>query len=556
MDPKNKVYEIIFRGAIGTGKTTCAVLLLGYQIYLLSCLRDPHEFYGLMADSPLPVGIYTIHKYKAVKEYTTLRTMVDKSPYFQECFPRHPDKKERGRIAGTLEFASRISVITGADELHAIGENILVLMIDEANFMREGKKGTGNKEDEVGQAEALYNAARDRMVSRFMRGGIVPGLLILSSSERAKSDFVVKHCKQVRADPHVRVAQYALWEVRDQDFSGETFNVVVGDRIRQSRILKPHETPPPGVQLLQPPIEYLKLFQNDLDKAIRDIGGQPTEAISPLIPRVEVIYESINKELSHPFSKERFTLTDRDKVSIADYLVQQKLITVRNGKFVPCRDPEALRAIHIDLARSGDAAGFAMGHIKQYKIETDREEVPEVELKKLNPIIEMDMMLAILPPDEGIIPYKKIRDFIEVLNRFGFRIAVVSYDGFESAESVSILQQLGYEAQVLSVDRNDAQYMSLLSAMNEHRFLMYQYDVVVNELIELEHDIKKKKVDHPPKGSKDVADCLAGVCWHCHHTIRDQDLTSQPFNKPPITVIPDAPQSDAERFGLLDDYEE
>jgi hypothetical protein len=39
--------EAVLTGAIGTGKTTIALLTTAYQIHVLSCLHDPHAFFGL-----------------------------------------------------------------------------------------------------------------------------------------------------------------------------------------------------------------------------------------------------------------------------------------------------------------------------------------------------------------------------------------------------------------------------------------------------------------------------------------------------------------------------
>jgi len=42
---------------------------------------------------------------------------------------------------------------------------------------------------------------------------------------------------------------------------------------------------------------------------------------------------------------------------------------------------------------------------------------------------------------------------------------------------------------------------------------MFQQDVLVSELFELEYDETKDKVDHPVNGSKDVADAVCGAYY-------------------------------------------
>jgi hypothetical protein len=45
--------EVVLGGGIGTGKTTFAAMVLAYDIYLVSCLRDPAGAYGMVPGTPL-----------------------------------------------------------------------------------------------------------------------------------------------------------------------------------------------------------------------------------------------------------------------------------------------------------------------------------------------------------------------------------------------------------------------------------------------------------------------------------------------------------------------
>jgi hypothetical protein len=58
-------------------------------------------------------------------------------------------------------------------------------------------------------------------------------------------------------------------------------------------------------------------------------------------------------------------------------------------------------------------------------------------------------------------------------------------------------------------------YGSLKEALYEDRVIMYQYNKAYTELVKLEQNQEKNKVDHTPGGSKDVADAIASVCYHC-----------------------------------------
>jgi hypothetical protein len=68
-------------------------------------------------------------------------------------------------------------------------------------------------------------------------------------------------------------------------------------------------------------------------------------------------------------------------------------------------------------------------------------------------------------------------------------------------------------------------------ALYEERLRFYHYSPVLEELQRLEWNPLKNKVDHPPHGSKDVADALAG----CVFTL-SQERASEPI--PFLSSIP------------------
>ena len=85
----------------------------------------------------------------------------------------------------------------------------------------------------------------------------------------------------------------------------------------------------------------------------------------------------------------------------------------------------------------------------------------------------------------------------------------VTMDSWNSAEAIQKLNAKGYTAEVLSVDKTTVPYEQLKAALYENRISYYEYPPLLQELRELEHDRVKKKIDHPPRGGKDVADALA-----------------------------------------------
>jgi len=72
-------------------------------------------------------------------------------------------------------------------------------VVDEANFLEviedSKKKGSGEVYD---AAEEMENAIMNRMTSRFMRDGVIPGLLCMISSPLYPDSYMERKIKQIK----------------------------------------------------------------------------------------------------------------------------------------------------------------------------------------------------------------------------------------------------------------------------------------------------------------------------------------------------------------------
>src|SRR5690606_2519220 len=104
-----------------------------------------------------------------------------------------------------------------------------------------------------------------------------------------------------------------------------------------------------------------------------------------------------------------------------------------------------------------------------------------------------------------------------------FRVAKVGMDGFQSTETKQQLRKRRFQTEYIAMDRSKLPYEDLRAAIYEDRIEIPPYltyvekgatdtvQIAVKELSELEDG--EKKIDHPANGSKDVADCMAGVVY-------------------------------------------
>lgn len=514
VDAPDKLY--VTEDYIVTHNTTAMAIVLLYLVYRLTCLRSPHNYYGLTKGSSIVIGLYSVSLDQAMDtSFGKLMNWIDEIPYFREKCPRVK------RISARIRFAdSPVEVIAGSREIHTIGKDLFAVGIDEANFMT-----AKNGDVDEGVAYAIYTGVRNRLKSRFITStGEPAGMAIIASSKRTKASFVEEHVKASGpeiAAGRVVVFSYNQWEVRPRAlYVKPKFHVEIGDRIRPSRILKPGESPRVGAETIEVPGEYRTEFEQDIDKSLRELAGIATESLLPLLHDKEAVSRCETATHVHPFSRESFSISTADDIGIDAFFLPQAMFRIVRSRYVMRVNPQCARFIHCDIGITGDALGLCMAHISGFRtVRRIRSDGTWYEDKA--PIFTVDFMVQIKPPMGAEIDLAKVRAFIISLRDYGVPIWRVSFDGFQSTDSKQILRKLGFDAVCYSVDRTDEAYLSLRQALVENRLVLYPHPVFQREIVELERDLDNCKVDHPAKspstgqpGSKDVSDAVAGAVFN------------------------------------------
>ncbi len=490
--------EVVLTGAIGTAKTTIALWTTAYQLYLLSCLKNPQESFGLDKASEILFIFQSINANLAkALDYSRFRALIETSEYFQEEFPFDKD------IESELRFPNRIIVkpVSG-QETAAIGQNVMGGIIDELNYMAVTEKSKQSIDGGTyDQAVALYNSIARRRKSRFMTKGKLPGVLCLVSSKRYPGQFTdlkeEEAKKELRETGNTSIYIYdkRTWEIMPPDkFLGEFFKVYIGDATHTPHVLENEREVMnyPDDMIMDVPIEYKSEFETDLMNALREIGGISTLATHPFMLNVEAVTNSFKSDMPR--------LVSRNDV---DFQATSLMIYPRN---IP--NPQEPRWVHIDLAVTGDSAGLCIGHVKEFKKLTRG-----VEEAELLPDIHIDATLEVKPPKGGEINFEKIRGLIYKLKEYGLNIRWISFDTFQSTDSQQTLGTKGFKTGVISMDKTTTPYDVLKTAIYDGRVSIPYHDKLRVELLSLERDQKKGKIDHPPNSSKDISDALAGVVY-------------------------------------------
>lgn len=510
-------------GGFISHNTTIAAIAVVYLIYLVSMLRNPHRFYSLMPTMLMVFGIYSVTITQAeTSAASKIRFFLENVPYFKKEFPVVK------RIKKLTKFVrnERIQMLVGSRQFHALGLDFFVFLLDEANFF-ETRKSLKEAEEELIAAMEIYNAARTRIASRFLlRGGGNPGAVFMISSKGSRFAVLEEHIQNNKdkiAEGKIKLSEYAIWEVKPSRlYVKPRFRVEIGDESRPSRILSAESTVIDPSKVIEVPGEYFDDFRLDTERALRDLAGVATVGVSAFMKDREAIRRCVTTELKHPFAKPSVVLDYRSRLNLEDWFKPELLFNVRDSRYVPLHHPNAARFAHMDFAADEDCAGLAIGHVGEMRtVRRMREDGTDYDEQL--PVVWIDLMLRIMPPRNSSIGLDKIRRFVVNLRDMGLPIVGVSADGWQSKSTLQILatSEPPFETQKISVDKNDEPYSHLRRAIMEGRFVMYQHDIAIREMINLIHDLDHNKVDHPPRnpdgtpGSKDVADCLAGVVVQC-----------------------------------------
>ena len=113
--------EAVMTGGIGSAKTSLALYSQAYQLYLLSCLRNPQLTYGLDSATEILVVFQSLNQDTAADvDYQRFYNLITASPYFQEVFPY-----DKG-IKTYLKFPHNIECLpVGAGDTATIGRNVI-----------------------------------------------------------------------------------------------------------------------------------------------------------------------------------------------------------------------------------------------------------------------------------------------------------------------------------------------------------------------------------------------------------------------------------------------
>jgi hypothetical protein len=299
---------------------------------------------------------------------------------------------------------------------------------------------------------------------------------------------------------NVVVRQHKRFDVVPPDrYSGETFSLLIGGRRHRTRVLDNDETEPDGAQIEHVPIEHIDEFRRHPERALQSIIGMAVESITPFIGRRETIIDAFEDG------------ADLEQwVDLPDVILEEDGLPRWLEDVIP-ENPQAPRFIHIDLSHTGDTCGIAI--VRSMGL-VNLAGAAIAEVIEARPAFRVEAAISIQPSPQAELDFAQLRRWLmNLTTKFNVQIHTVSFDGYQSVEMRQVFRTAGIRTKLISLDRSAEPYNYLRDCLYEDRITIVESNTLLNELVELEWDQRNNKDDHPPHGSKDVADAVCGAVW-------------------------------------------
>jgi hypothetical protein len=161
--------------------------------------------------------------------------------------------------------------------------------------------------------------------------------------------------------------------------------------------------------------------------------------------------------------------------------------------------------IHVDLAQKHDHCAVALAHVDRWvnvKVTSDYSQPA--------PIVKVDAVRYWTPTPDKSVDFTEVKDYILSLKTRGFNIRVCTFDRWNSHDMMQQLKTYGINTELLSVAKKHYDDMAMVVA--EERLNGPHIKLLIDELLQLK--IMRDRVDHPRKGSKDLADAVCGAIYN------------------------------------------
>jgi len=464
--------EVIFQLGKGSGKDYTSTIACSYVVYLLLCLKDPARYYGKPPGDSIDIINVAINAIQAQQVFFKgFTNRITRCRWF--------DGKYQQKVSSFI-FDKGITVHSGHSQRESWeGYNLLFAVLDEiSGFDLDSTSGN----EQAKTASSIYKMFRGSVDSRFPLFGKV----LLLSFPRFKNDYIQQRYNEVVAEREVVIRKHTFKVDEDlpDGTEGNEFHIEWDeDHILSYNVPRVFALKRPTWEI-NPTIKIEDLamnFYSDPIDALSRFACMPPDAVDALFhsrEKVEAAFSNLNIALD-------------ETNSFKDW-------------FQP--DPEKAYYIHVDLAQKHDHCAVTMAHVDRWVTMKMAGAYTDAQ-----PYVIVDAIRYWTPTKEKSVDFTEVKNYIISLKQRGFNIKRVTFDRWNSFDMMEQLKSYGMNCEVLSVAKKH--YEDMLLCVMEERLNGPKINLIIDELLEL-RIVKKDKVDHPRKGSKDLADATCGAIYN------------------------------------------
>ena len=442
----------------GSGKDTVSRIILARITYLLLCLKDPQKYLDIMPGDSINM-LNVAYSARQAQEifFEPLKRLLIKSLWFRD--------KINSPTEDRIKFIKEVNIVSGHSESESLeGHNLIAAVLDEIAAFKTSAELEHRQRRSVRALEHSADSIADMVTSSATSRFPYLHKIVYISYTRFQGDFIEQKYDEAIANPVYSFASFgATWEVN-----------------------------PTKKQ-----VDFAEEYRRNPENARARYECKPPKA-------VDAYFKHLTPELiARVFPKVEEPLLDTPTVlTLKDWFRG-----IRGVNYFA----------HIDLGLSKDRAGICIchrsGHVKREIQQSDESGRTWVDIVKL-PKIKIDVWTSLLAPPGGEVDFESIRAFLFQLHeKRNCRLQVVTFDQFQSADSIQMLRKRGIEADTMSIDRDTKCYDTLKDMIYSERLEGYYRELGIFELERL-NIITGNKIDHPLTGSKDEADALAGSVYN------------------------------------------
>lgn len=497
--PVRFVNELVVEIGKGGGKDFVLQICFARVAYLMLTLKAPQTYFGMATNSQIHFLNVAYSAPQAQGSFfKPLRNLLVSSPFFADKY----ETDVPGPQAVSIRFEKQLELISGHSDADGLeGKNLLAAVADEISAFptidlnRSGKPPARS-------ADSIIDMLRSSASTRFPYTHKVAQI----SYPRSAGDAI----QRARAEAEEDIAENG---------DSSTFFVSGPHRTWEANPIYTRNGKWITLPGMDYPIPDAPKIVSDYKKrrkyAEAKYECRPSATSNPYYKDTEAIHRSFSQPVSDPPPLQIEYAYGTDAAS--GEAVPSWQASFRANDLRPI--PGAIYAIHADMAVTGDRAGIAMSHVKEWReVETSEADGLSVRLER-RPVVKVDFAHAFEADAEAVAPdgsaaprsiqIRWFRKLVLFLADMGFVFGSVSLDGFQSVDTLQILAARGFPAQKISVDRTNEAWETLGDLMYEGRIEGPNHALLKRELEGLTPS--GRKVDHPntPDASKDVADAVA-----------------------------------------------